>query len=81
MVVRLWKRWVELEFSEEEGCLVCIGVVLDIVWSGFILLKIGLKVGFKIFGVVEGEEFEEVLVMIEILEYEVVLILVLWIGF
>jgi hypothetical protein len=31
VVARLWKRWVESELSEEEGCLVCTGAVSDIV--------------------------------------------------
>lgn len=77
VVARLWKRWVEPELSEREGCWVDTGAVLDIVLSGSILPKIGLKVGLKIPGVVEKEELEDASAMTEILEYEAVLTLVL----
>lgn len=70
VLARLWKRWVESEFSEGEGCLADTRAVSDIDLSGSILPKIGLKVGLKIPGVVEREELEDASAMTEILEYE-----------
>lgn len=68
VVARLWRRWVESELSEGEGCLVDTGPVSDIALSGSILSKIGLKVGLMIPGVVEREELEAASAMTEILE-------------
>lgn len=70
VVARLWKRWVEAELSEGEGCLADTEAVVDIVLSGSILPKIGLKVGLRVPGVVEGEESAGASAITEILEYE-----------
>lgn len=69
VLIRLWKRWVEVGVVGEVVCLKEKGVIMGIVLSGFVLLKIGLKVGVKIFGV------EDIVVVIEILEYKEFLIL------
>lgn len=80
VLARLWKRWVESELSEGKGCLADAGAVSDIDLMGSILSKIGLKVGFKIPGVVEREELEDASAMTETLEYEAVLTSVLCTG-
>lgn len=68
VAARLWKRWVESELSEGEGWLVDTGAVSDIVASGSILPKTGLKVGLEIPGAVEREELEDTSAVTDILE-------------
>lgn len=70
VVVRPWKRWLEEELSEAEVCLLDTEAVVDIVLSGSILPKIGLKVGLKMPRVVEEGELEDASAVTETLEYE-----------